>query len=598
VQRRAVGLRQLCGTSNGTDDTSSSQTRIPLRPQCYPSFNPGPHFDGFELTFLGTSSKGCARRFPSSLALRLRSRTGSQVWLFDAGEGALAQMQRSHLKASQLRHIFITHMHADHVYGLPGIILAALHLRGRSPNGALDHTEGSSAPQDAPLTVYGPPGLRCFLRATLGTTLPNLREGLLRIVELALPEETQPQKRYKRQSAYWNAPLRQLPFEAPDVKAVNAVCNDMLVDGSKAYTYNILDCTSENKSMVPFALEDEINGFGALAEGSKISVEDSSAPASVQAALVNHSVPSVAYVITEDVRTVRFDKEKLLAHGFAIDGRSEYLEYFQSLLRGESVWFKGRLVRPEDVVRKRRPRRICIVGDTCDASGVAHLAMDVDVLVHEATVCAADTHIARKRGHSSSRTAAEFAKRVGARRLVLNHTSVGYSPHQVRRLEAEARTLLGFDRAYVAYDMSVFNVPRPSTEVDDNFSFRTFLGHPRWESSVAVNEMETLPGSDGCESRSLQDRKPATASRESGDVDGTESTGSTAWEDDQAMLIDDEDTTQWSHSPKPCAVVASADDVSAFGEQQPAMWHGADMLSDGLPLESRRNLFVRGSVVI
>jgi ribonuclease Z len=484
-------------------------------------------------------------RYPSSLALRLRSRQGSHVWLFDAGEGALAQMQRSHLKASQLRHIFITHMHADHVFGLPGVILAALHLRGRAGNSSSDSNGGPSAVVGEPLTVYGPPGLRAFLRATLGTTLPNLRDGLLRIVELTLPEETHSLKRYKRQSPYWNAPIKQLPFEEQGGKCLRAACHDSPGGGPRAYTYNVLDFGAPERPMLACGHEEDTRGH-LFSEEHGSSVQDTSAPASVQAAIVNHSVPSVAYVITEDVRGVRFDKAKLLAYGLEVDGNPKHLENFRSLLRGDSTTLNGRLIRPEDVVRDRRPRRLCVVGDTCDASGVAHLAQDVDVLVHEATVCAAETHIARKRGHSSSRTAAEFAQRIGARRLVLNHTSVGYTPHQVRRLEAEARAVLGFERAYIAYDMSVFNVPRSCAQVGDNFSFRTFLGHPRWDSYGAADEGLELLVEDGRSDAS----NPECIDPCAGESELPEGAAAASTQEGcqgiASSCVDDEDTTLWN----------------------------------------------------
>jgi ribonuclease Z len=74
-----------------------------------------------EVTFLGTSSGVPTRsRNVSSVALRLPQR--GEVWLFDCGEGTQHQLLRSALKPSQLSRIFITHMHGDHVFGLPGLL--------------------------------------------------------------------------------------------------------------------------------------------------------------------------------------------------------------------------------------------------------------------------------------------------------------------------------------------------------------------------------------------------------------------------------------------------------------------------------------------
>jgi ribonuclease Z len=422
----------------------------------------GGAYGGLELTFLGTSSQVCTRGFPSSLAMRVRSHNDTQVWLFDAGEGALSQMQRSHLRISQLTNVFITHMHPDHVYGLPGIIMSALASRD-SPQ----HREGGARAREArlalprppPLTVCGPPGIQTFLRASLGATLPSFREqDLLRIVELDVPKDAVAARRYHNVRRYWSANMRRLPFEAE----------------SEAVPYRLDGATGQ--------LTYDVMGSAA----------DEASLATVQAGIVAHSVPSVAYVVSENVDGFRFDKDKLAALGLPIDGRKSHHDEFQRLLKGGSIEHNGTVVTAADVARDRRPaRRICICGDTSDASGVEHLVRGVDVLVHEATLRACDTDIARRRGHSSSTSAAAFARRVGAKRLILNHTSVAYDAHEVRALEAEARRVLGWDRAFVAHELSVFNVPTEGQDTGD-FSFRTVLGYPRWEHAEILQNAANL----------------------------------------------------------------------------------------------------------
>jgi ribonuclease Z len=100
-----------------------------------------------EITFLGTSSGVPTRsRNVSSIALRLPQR--AEMWLFDCGEGTQHQFLRSDLKTSQLRRIFITHQHGDHIFGLMGL-LASSGLAGSA--------------QD--VDIYGPSGLAEYLRA-------------------------------------------------------------------------------------------------------------------------------------------------------------------------------------------------------------------------------------------------------------------------------------------------------------------------------------------------------------------------------------------------------------------------------------------------
>jgi ribonuclease Z len=101
-----------------------------------------------QVTFLGTSSGVPTRsRNVSSVALRLPQR--AEVWLFDCGEGTQHQFLRSEFKSSQIRRIFVTHMHGDHIFGLMGL-LASCGLAG-NPQQRVD--------------IYGPPKLNDYLQA-------------------------------------------------------------------------------------------------------------------------------------------------------------------------------------------------------------------------------------------------------------------------------------------------------------------------------------------------------------------------------------------------------------------------------------------------
>ncbi len=100
-----------------------------------------------EITFLGTSSGVPTRsRNVSSVALRLTQR--GEIWLFDCGEGTQHQLIRSDLRSSQIRRIFITHMHGDHIFGLMGL-LASCGMAGTV-------TE---------IDLYGPPGLDRYIES-------------------------------------------------------------------------------------------------------------------------------------------------------------------------------------------------------------------------------------------------------------------------------------------------------------------------------------------------------------------------------------------------------------------------------------------------
>jgi ribonuclease Z len=118
-----------------------------------------------DVVFLGTSASApTARRAPSSLLIR----RGGERLLFDCGEGTQRQLLRSTVGLVDLPDIFITHYHADHYLGLPGM-LKTFALRAR----------------DLPLTIYGPPGLkdlfealrRVFGKLTYPLELVELRPG-------------------------------------------------------------------------------------------------------------------------------------------------------------------------------------------------------------------------------------------------------------------------------------------------------------------------------------------------------------------------------------------------------------------------------------
>jgi ribonuclease Z len=92
-----------------------------------------------DLVFFGTSgSMPTADRAPTALMIR----RGGERLLFDCAEGTQRQMLRSNVGLVDLREVFLTHYHADHYLGLPGM-LKTFALRGR----------------EAPITIYGPPGL-------------------------------------------------------------------------------------------------------------------------------------------------------------------------------------------------------------------------------------------------------------------------------------------------------------------------------------------------------------------------------------------------------------------------------------------------------
>ena len=103
-----------------------------------------------DILFLGTGAAVPSRdRTTSALAVR----SGRDIILLDCGEGTQRQLMVSPFSFMKIRAVLITHMHGDHVLGLPGLL----------------QTMGLSGRKD-PLTVYGPSRLEDYIRTAMDAT--------------------------------------------------------------------------------------------------------------------------------------------------------------------------------------------------------------------------------------------------------------------------------------------------------------------------------------------------------------------------------------------------------------------------------------------
>ena len=92
-------------------------------------------------------------RAPPSIAVQFQGR----ILLFDCGEGTQLQLQRAGLSPQRIREIFISHLHGDHVLGLPGLVSTMIMLN-----------------RTKPLTIYGPMGTKEFTETALELTHTHL----------------------------------------------------------------------------------------------------------------------------------------------------------------------------------------------------------------------------------------------------------------------------------------------------------------------------------------------------------------------------------------------------------------------------------------
>ncbi|CAA7259642.1 unnamed protein product [Cyclocybe aegerita] len=337
------------------------------------------YIGSMNLTFLGTASaQPSTTRNHSALALRL----GKDVWLFDCGEATQHQLQKSPLKMGRIEKIFITHTHGDHIFGLIPLMASLL-------NGAGGTAEGSDDPRlnvntETPaLEIYGPLGTRAYVRNGLAYTHTLLGASYV-VHELRFPSDPQ---------------IGDVTSLTPQLAECLNGCNILQVDGIWKDIF-----------------KDEV--------------------ISVSAAPIHHSVPCVGYVVTEAPVPGKIDPSKYIPE---LKRTRTAMTVMRQLQQGGSVALEDGTVLYGPP--RKRGRKVVILGDTFDPSPAASLAEDADMLVHEATNAhlpgidtstkEADTYEsvearAKSRGHSTPQMAGAFAKKIRAKRLILNHFSARY----------------------------------------------------------------------------------------------------------------------------------------------------------------------------
>jgi ribonuclease Z len=283
-----------------------------------------------------------------------------KLWLFDCGEGTQYQFLRAPVSLSKLQRIFVTHLHGDHVFGLPGLMAS----------------RSAAQTSVSEVEIYGPEDLEQFLKTSLSLTHTRIKYP-------------------------WQ-------FHA--------------VQEGRVY-------------------EDEF--------------------CTVDCRLLYHNIPSYGYSIVERDQPGEFIVDKAKSYG--IEPGPSY-----SILKagGQIELPNGCVIRGADLVGPaRRGRKVVICGDTGLSDAVIDLAMDADVLVHEATFMQGQTARAIEVGHSTTVQAAETAKKAGVRKLVLTHISPRYELEDGQvmiDLLKEARDI--FPETVLAHDYMAVDIPRRNPE--------------------------------------------------------------------------------------------------------------------------------------
>ncbi|KAF8564648.1 hypothetical protein P879_09881 [Paragonimus westermani] len=343
-----------------------------------------------EIVFLGTGS-GYPSPHRGASGLILRDLQCGDQWLFDCGEGTQIQAQKStYVHLGRVSHIFISHLHGDHMYGLPGL-LCTIDQKGEV--GEIELETGTESNTRASVNIYGPQGLRRFIRLALALSRTHMKYTYA-VHELILRDEHRPVD-WTEWAALEADPIHDPPLhcERPgrDIHAA--------ADG---FWYNVTNADNGRPLVHSMALQ--------------------------------HTIPSVGWLVLKPEGTRSLCVKTARSLGVP-DG-----PLMGELKQGRSVLVNDQVISPDQVLMPPvRGHRIAIMGDSYDSRELERLVSSLcdqklitdnllDVLVHEATLEQGLAEDARLKGHSTPVEVTQLAARLHVGLLILTHFSQRYAP--------------------------------------------------------------------------------------------------------------------------------------------------------------------------
>lgn len=289
-----------------------------------------------KVTWLGTSSGApTSRRNVSSIAVRYGN---DRIFLVDCGEGTRNQMRLAGINPALVTHIFITHLHGDHCFGIPGTIAAISAARA-----------GTSF-ENEPIEVYGPPELHRLLLAAYRAAQQAITTPVVLRTWVLDPARAAPLA---------TAPVGDgklvMGFQAPDQasKLPPRLAQQWQAD---------YDAGSDDVVQPGLTWTTTLPG-GIV----------------VRAAQLQHRMPCWGYVFQEPaLPATAEDVREARAKGAGSGSGASSSDEGES---GGEDWgddgVGGEFVHPG--------RKLVILGDTCDSRAIAPIAYGCDLLSHEAT---------------------------------------------------------------------------------------------------------------------------------------------------------------------------------------------------------------------
>jgi ribonuclease Z len=328
---------------------------------------------GMSICFLGTSA-GVPTRKRSTTATLLR--LGGSSFLFDAGEGVQRQLAFTRAKPSHVERIFITHLHGDHIFGLPGFLLGLQQsIMTMKTGGNLKRRKKKEKIErgEHVVKIYGPPGIYNYIATNIILSCTKFHWLSIEVYELV-------GGRVRR--VHGGKGIRN-PFEASYPEFDYGFLKRKAIDCQDG-VWSIEDFPPISRQEI---LDKSNDRFRTGQRRIRI-----------KAAEVDH-LPGIAtfgFVIEEEEAARNIDADRAKELGVLHKGKKYHL-----LKHGFSVLTEdgSREVRPEEVykARSKRARKVAIVGDNRGwTPQMIDLAKNADVLIHEATLTEEDLNVSMK----------------------------------------------------------------------------------------------------------------------------------------------------------------------------------------------------------
>ncbi len=269
-----------------------------------------------------------------------KKKTKKQAMVFDVGEGTQHQLMRSQsIRQGKIKRLFVTHLHGDHLFGLPGLVTGLCGVRkdvvrGDEQSSAMSSSSSSSSSlvRADKLRIYGPRGIREFLACAL------------RVSHMKIPRD------------FYVHELVESAAEAADILAGPGSGGMQMHDPSEPPCNTVVPPTVDSSGCLTWN----------LFHGPTFSM---------RAGSIVHTVPCWGYVFTEKDQPGALDLIKLMASPL---GGKRVGPWLAALKNGQTV---DGVTREEVCGPTLVGRKVVVLGDTCDPSGIAHLAQNCNLLV-------------------------------------------------------------------------------------------------------------------------------------------------------------------------------------------------------------------------